>query len=173
VRLLVENGAEVDPDTCRPLFAAISRRNYGVIKYMRGKGVNVNGSESVPSALQVAISINEAGLCRILLGWSDLRIDWQFSQNGKNLFHRIAQNKGTEILDLLTAHRSEEELEQINEALNQSLDDVGTTPLYYALPDIVLATKMVELGALLENIDTATLARNFEGSLSVLSFIKM
>lgn len=67
-QILVENGALVDPPSCRPLFIAISMKHTNLVKYLRSIGANINGGENSPSALQVAISANNVSLCRIILG---------------------------------------------------------------------------------------------------------
>jgi hypothetical protein len=77
-KLLIAHGASCDPTTCRPLFGAISKRNYGLVKLLRGHNVEINGTSETPSALQVAVSINDPILCRIILGWGALVVDWQF-----------------------------------------------------------------------------------------------
>lgn len=120
----------------------------------------------------MAVSINDAALCRMILGWSDLEIDWKFRQSGKNMFHRIAQNKGHEIFDLITAHRSEEELCHIREAMNDVLDEPGTTPLYYAMPDVKLGKKLVAFGADLKELDIHNLIRKHNDDKTVSNFLK-
>ncbi|CAG9319906.1 unnamed protein product [Blepharisma stoltei] len=148
---LVEGGALVDPPTCRPLYIAISTKHTNIVKFLRTAGALINGSETSPSALQVAISANNINMCRIILGWPELNIDWKYRQNGKNMFHRIAQNQGSEIFDLLMAHRSEPEFEIIASALNDSTfadPSLGDTiPLFFALNDLKLAKKYLDYGS--------------------------
>jgi hypothetical protein len=57
-------------------------------------------------------------MCRLILGWPDLVIDWDLKIAGRNMFHRIAENKDHDIFDLLVAHRNEDELIVIRAALN-------------------------------------------------------
>lgn len=67
------------------------------------------------------------------------------------MFHRIAQNQGHEIFDLLTAHRNIEELEHIKQALNDSTyaeSHIGdSVPLFFALTDCKMVKKFLEFGA--------------------------
>ena len=160
LKTLLENGGAVDPETCRPLFIALSHKRLGLVKVLRAYGAQVNGTSDNPSALQVAVSANDAGICRLILGWSELEIDWLYRQNGKNMFHRIAQNKGNEIFDLLVAHRSKQELATISAALNQSTakdpDEGDTLPVLFAFPDVKLVRKMVDYGS---NVHRLTLLK--------------
>lgn len=167
LKLLIEQGALVDPPTCRPLFIALSNKRLGLVKLLRASGALINGTAENPSALQVAVSANDAGICRMILGWSELQIDWLYRQNGKNLFHRIAQNKGHEIFDLLVAHRSKEELEVISEALNQSTakdpSEGDTLPVLYAFPDLKLVRKMVEFGTDVKRLNLLKCMKAYRG----------
>jgi len=167
LKLLIENGALVDPPTCRPLFIALSHKRLGLVKLLRASGAQVNGTTDNPSALQVAISANDAGICRMILGWSELQIDWLYRQNGKNMFHRIAQNKGDEIFDLLVAHRSREELKVVSEALNQSAgknpNEGDTLPVLYAFPDLKLVRKMVEFGTDIKRLNLLKCMKAYRG----------
>lgn len=167
LKLLIENGALVDPPTCRPLFIALSHKRLGLVKLLRSNGAQINGTADNPSALQVAISANDAGICRMILGWSELQIDWLYRQNGKNMFHRISQNKGHEIFDLLVAHRSKEELEVITEALNQSTakdpSEGDTLPVLYAFPDLKLVRKMVDFGTNMKRLNLLKCMKAYRG----------
>jgi hypothetical protein len=58
----------------------------------------------------VAIVSGDIQMCRVILGWPDLVIDWGFKIGERNMFHRIAENKDHDIFDLLVAHRTEDEL---------------------------------------------------------------
>lgn len=151
IQHILDAGGLVDPPTCRPLFVAINSKNEKIVKYLKEKGAEVNGNNEVPSALQVAISGDDANMCRLILDWPELQIDWCYRQNGKNMFHRIAMNQGVEVFDLLVNNRSSEELSQIKLALNSSCfvdPQVGDTiPLFFALDNLKLSQKFIKFGS--------------------------
>ena len=156
---LIGGGSLVDPPTCRPLFAAINSKNQEIMKLLREKNAAINGNENVPSALQVAISGDDVAMCSIINSWKDLRIDWEFRQNGKNMFHRIAMNQGVGVFNIIVEGRSEDELELIKKAMNQSTlvnSSIGDSiPLYFALGNLKLAKKFMEYGSDISRINLA------------------
>lgn len=158
-RALIEGGSLVDPPTCRPLFVAINSKNQRVLELLKENNAAINGNEVVPSALQVAVSGDDIIMCRIVNAWKDLIVDWEFRQNGKNLFHRIAMNQGTDVFDIIVADRNQFELDQIKAALNQSTyanSAIGDTiPLYFALGNLRLAKKFLQYGAEASRINLA------------------
>jgi ankyrin repeat protein len=83
------------------------------------------------------------------------------------MFHRISQNKGHEIFDLLVAHRSKEELEVITEALNQSTakdpSEGDTLPVLYAFPDLKLVRKMVDFGTNMKRLNLLKCMKAYRG----------
>ena len=158
-KILLESGSLIDPPTCRPLFVAINSKNIETVQFLKEKGASINGNEFVPSALQVAISGDDVNMCKLILSWPDLIIDWCFRQNGKNMFHRIAINQGNNVFDLIVINRDENDLIKIKIALNHStLADpkIGDTiPLYYALNDLKLAKKYLDYGSDINRINLA------------------
>jgi ankyrin repeat protein len=167
-KVLVEAGGLIDPATCRPLFVAINSKNIEMVKYLKDSGANINGSDEVPSALQVAISGDDVNMCMTVLSWPELLIDWTFRQNGKNMFHRIAMNQGNEVFDSIVSNRSDQDLAKIKLALNQScfIDSTAgdTIPLYFALNDLKLAKKFLDYGSDITriNVAKALLEKNLE-----------
>lgn len=159
IQTILEAGGLVDPPTCRPLFVAINSKNEKIVKYLKEKGAEVNGSNEVPSALQVAISGDDLNMCKLILDWPELQIDWCFRQNGKNMFHRIAMNQGVQVFDMITNGRSVEELSQIKQALNSSCfvdSQVGDTiPLFFALENLNLSQRFILLGSDVKRLNIA------------------
>jgi ankyrin repeat protein len=150
-QVLLDFGALIDPPSCRPIFIAISSKNIKAVNFLKENKAEINGSLEVPSALQVAISADDPQMCQQILTWEELKIDWQYRQNGKNMFHRIAVNQGLEVLELLLKDRTFNELEEIKQALNtpssQDPFQNDTIPLFFALNDLKLSKRFVELGS--------------------------
>lgn len=175
VILLIEYGAIHDPPTCRPLFIALSMRHMSVAQLLKDKGANINGTSISPSALQVAISANDTDLVEMILSWEDLEVDWLFRQNGKNMFHRIAQNKSLEICMLILKDKRASDRKAIKEALNQSvLDDWlqgDTTPILFALPCLPLMKLFIEYGADPTRLSLAKCCKTFKPDKELIQFM--
>ena len=173
-RMMVEKGANVNPESCRPIYVAVNNRRMNLAMFLKESGACINGSENTPSILQVAISINDPYMCKCILLWKDLRIDWTYRQVGKNMFHRIAHNKGYEIFNALTNSRRSDPI-KIKEALNSSTLTVpskgDTTPLYYALPDISLVQLMIQKGADIHRLNFARCFSQYYSDKLVIKFL--
>jgi ankyrin repeat protein len=175
IELLIKHGALLDPPTCRPLFIALSMRHIAVAKLLKSRGASINGGPTSPSALQVAVSANDPALVVLILSWEELEIDWLFRQNGKNMFHRIAQNKGYEVASLLLKNRSLTDLAAIKEALSQSVLDEWTqgdsTPLWFGLPYLSLVKLFVEFGADTSRLNLAKCCKVFRPDKELVQYL--
>lgn len=173
-RMMVEKGANVNPDSCRPIYVALNNRRMNLAMFLKDSGACINGDENTPSVLQVAVSINDPYLCKCILLWKDLKIDWTYRQLGKNMFHRIAHNKGYEVFNSLTNSRRSDPI-KIKEALNASTFPVpskgDTTPLYYALPDISLVELMIQKGADIHRLNFARCFLQYHSDKLVIQFL--
>ena len=148
---LIDAGAQIDPTTCRPLFVAIHAKNEKVVQFLKQQKAEINGTAEVPSALQVAISGDDFEMCSLILSWPELQIDWQYQQNGKNMFHRIAVNSGLQVFELLVKNRLAQDLKEIKKALNTATSNdpfqSDTIPLFFALNDLKLSQRYVDFGS--------------------------
>jgi hypothetical protein len=72
-----------------------------------------------------------------------LVIDWNFAQNKKTMFHRIAQNKAVKILDLILFHAPEcgEFISCVTEEMTHG--DKYSSPLYLALPSVDIVRRLM------------------------------
>jgi ankyrin repeat protein len=173
-RMMVEKGANVNPESCRPIYVAVNNRRMNLVMFLKESGACINGDENTPSVLQIAISINDPYMCKCILLWKELKIDWTYRQLGKNMFHRIAHNKGYEVFNSLTNSRRSDPI-KIKEALNSSTLPVpfkgDTTPLYYALPDISLVQLMIKKGADIHRLNFARCFSQYHSDSFVIRFL--
>jgi len=169
LKLLVSYGYNLESDHCKAAHICIVNHRVKCLMYLRKLGVALEGdiSQGIPSVLQVAVSVNDAALCGIILDFPEFQIDWDFRQHGKNLFHRIALHQNLKIFKMIVfgcqGHQA-----KIANLLNQStgkLTHLGEdTPLYYSYPSCELANWMIRYGADVKRLNFVQSFRHFKES---------
>jgi hypothetical protein len=80
--------------------------------------------------------MNDVVLVQTVLTWPQLIIDWTYTQNKKNMFHRIAQHQSLEVLKTVLDHAENNEEDFASAIIAEMFPgDQHSRPLYLCLPN--------------------------------------
>ena len=121
-----------------PILSSITRQKYKIASFLAKNGGDINwrGPHS-PSALQLVVDQNNVQALEELLRWPSLDpIDYDyFDEEGKNIFHRIAEIKNTELLLRIVRSAKYNDV-MVKQHVNETITgrDVDTLPIVLCCP---------------------------------------
>ncbi|CDW90127.1 ankyrin repeat protein [Stylonychia lemnae] len=160
--ILLHKGKSKIVYCCRanPIIEAVKTEKFILAKYLAINGGDVNWrGPNQPSLVQIAVDLNNEYVLKEILSWQKLDpIDfYYYDQNGKNIFHRIAELQNPELF-IKIAESNKFNPAMIFKYINEPVKDQGieTLPLVKCCPLVELADLYIKFGAQVELLSFRT-----------------
>lgn len=121
VKLLLENGADINAGPWTALYAAVDKDRKDIVEFLIQNGADVNANEWGNPVLCYACSLNDPGILKLLINNNaDIHIK---DTGGRTCLHWAMRNENIEIAEILITEGAEIDIKDLE----------GVTPLQYAI----------------------------------------